>query len=92
MGIAPEAVQQRFGFMLDAFEYGAPPHGGIAAGLDRLVTILANVPGGNIREVIAFPKTANGTDPLTGAPTPIPDERWAELGLQTVAQISEPEA
>ncbi len=87
LGVAPDDVQRRFGFMLDAFEYGAPPHGGIAPGLDRIVALLAGIPGGNIREVIAFPKTAAGTDPLTGAPTEIPDERWTELGLQPLPQI-----
>ncbi|HEX8832976.1 MAG TPA: amino acid--tRNA ligase-related protein, partial [Abditibacteriaceae bacterium] len=81
IGLPLDVAQERFGFMLDAFEYGAPPHGGIAAGFDRVVTILAGVPDGNIREVIAFPKTSGGTDPLTGAPTPIEDARWTELGL-----------
>jgi aspartyl-tRNA synthetase len=89
IGVPPETAQERFGFMLDAFEYGAPPHGGIAAGFDRVVAILANVPGGNIREVIAFPKTTGGSDPLTGAPTPIPDERWQELGLMALPREAE---
>lgn len=88
IGVSPEIAQERFGFMLDAFEYGAPPHGGVAAGFDRVVAILANIPGGNIREVIAFPKTTGGSDPLTGAPTPIPDERWKELGLMALPQES----
>ncbi len=86
IGLPLDEAQKRFGFMLDAFEYGAPPHGGIAPGFDRTVAILAGIADGNIREVIAFPKTSGGTDPLTGAPTEIPAERWTELGLEAVAQ------
>jgi len=89
IGLPLEVAQERFGFMLDAFEYGAPPHGGIAAGFDRVVALLAGVPGGNIREVIPFPKTAGGSDPLTGAPTFIPDARWTELGLEPLPQVDE---
>ena len=82
IGLPMEVAQERFGFMLDAFEYGAPPHGGIAPGFDRVVALLAGIPDGNIREVIPFPKTSGGQDPLTGAPTYIPVERWQEMGLQ----------
>jgi aspartyl-tRNA synthetase len=84
IGLPLDVAQERFGFMLDAFEYGAPPHGGIAPGLDRVVTILAGIPDGNIREVIAFPKTSGGSDPLTSAPTPIDEARWKELGLRVL--------
>jgi aspartyl-tRNA synthetase len=79
LGITPEDAQKRFGFLLEAFRYGAPPHAGFAIGLDRLVAILAGEE--NIREVIAFPKTQSGTDPMTNAPTPIEDAQLRELGL-----------
>ncbi|MBV9866597.1 MAG: aspartate--tRNA ligase [Abitibacteriaceae bacterium] len=81
IGLPPEESQRRFGFMLDAFEYGAPPHGGIAPGLDRLVMLLAEVPDNNMRDIVAFPKTTSGTDPMSGAPTPIDEKRLHELGL-----------
>jgi len=79
LGIAPEQAQARFGFLLDAFRYGAPPHAGFAFGTDRLVAILAGED--NIREVIAFPKTQSGADPLTGAPTDLDPRQLAELGI-----------
>jgi aspartyl-tRNA synthetase len=80
LGIGPEEAQRKFGFLLDAFKYGAPPHAGFAVGIDRLVAILAGEE--NIREVIAFPKTQSGVDPLTEAPTPIDDKALTELGLR----------
>ncbi|MEX0665253.1 MAG: aspartate--tRNA ligase [Acidimicrobiia bacterium] len=79
LGIDAEHARARFGFLLDAFRYGAPPHAGFAFGIDRLVAILAGEE--NIREVIAFPKTQSGADPLTGAPTPIDPGQLTELGL-----------
>jgi aspartyl-tRNA synthetase len=79
LGIDPERAASRFGFLLDAFRYGAPPHAGFAVGIDRLVAILAGEE--NIREVIAFPKTQSGQDPLTGAPGPIDAQQRRELGL-----------
>jgi aspartyl-tRNA synthetase len=80
MGISDEEAQRKFGFLLGAFRYGAPPHGGFAFGMERLVAILAGED--NIREVIAFPKTQSGLDPMTGAPTSIPDRQLNELGIR----------
>ncbi len=80
LGITPEEARQKFGFLLDAFGYGAPPHAGFAFGIDRLVALLVGEE--NIREVIAFPKTQSGADPLTGAPTAIDPRHLDELGLR----------
>jgi aspartyl-tRNA synthetase len=80
LGMTPEEAEERFGFLLGAFRYGAPPHGGFAVGMDRFVAILAGEE--NIREVIAFPKTQSGSDPLTGAPTPADPAALTQLGLQ----------
>jgi aspartyl-tRNA synthetase len=82
LGIDEETARDRFGFLLDAFRYGAPPHAGFALGIDRLAAILAGEE--NIREVIAFPKTQSGVDPLTGAPTPIDPRQLRDLGLSVV--------
>ncbi|MBK9178387.1 MAG: aspartate--tRNA ligase [Acidimicrobiales bacterium] len=86
LGIAPEAARERFGFLLDAFRYGAPPHAGFAVGLDRLVALLLGEE--NIREVIAFPKSQSGTDPLTGAPSPIDARQLDDLGLRLLPPTS----
>jgi len=80
LGIGPKAAQQRFGFFLRALEYGAPPHGGIALGLDRWVMMLAGE--SSLREVIAFPKTATGACPLTGAPAEVDPGQLEELHLE----------
>ena len=77
---ADEEADRKFGFFLNPFEYGAPPHGGFAFGIDRLVAILAGEE--NIREVIAFPKTQSGTDPMTNSPIPGDPKAMAELGLK----------
>jgi aspartyl-tRNA synthetase len=82
LGISAEEAQRKFGFLLDAFRYGAPPHAGFAFGIDRLAALLAGEE--NIREVIAFPKTQSGSDPLTSAPTPIAPAQLRELGLRVV--------
>ena len=82
LGIESEEAQEKFGFLLDAFRYGAPPHAGFAFGMDRLTAILAGEE--NIREVIAYPKTQSGADPLTSAPNPIDDKHLTELGLRVL--------
>jgi aspartyl-tRNA synthetase len=79
IGVSRAEAQSKFGFLLDAFRYGPPPHGGIAMGWDRWAALLAR--RDSIREVIAFPKTASGGDPLTGAPTPITAEQRKEAGI-----------
>ncbi|WP_216592523.1 aspartate--tRNA ligase [Verrucosispora sioxanthis] len=79
LGISPEEAQDKFGFLLEAFSYGPPPHGGIAFGWDRVCMLLAGAD--SIREVIAFPKTRGGFDPLTGAPTPITAQQRTEAGI-----------
>jgi len=79
IGLARHEAESRFGFLLEAFNYGPPPHGGIALGLDRLCALIAGAE--SIREVIAFPKTASGADPLTGAPTPITTAQRRESGV-----------
>jgi aspartyl-tRNA synthetase len=82
IGLDVEEAQERFGHMLEAFEYGTPPHGGIAPGIDRLVMLLAGEP--NIREVIAFPKTQQAADLMAGAPSPVEPKQLEELHIQVV--------
>jgi aspartyl-tRNA synthetase len=79
MGIEQAEAQEKFGFLLDAFQYGAPPHGGIAFGWDRIVALLARTD--SIRDVIAFPKSGGGFDPLTAAPAPITPQQRKEAGV-----------
>jgi aspartyl-tRNA synthetase len=79
IGIDEEQAEERFGFLLEALRYGAPPHGGIAYGVDRMTALLHRTE--SIRDVIAFPKTASGSDPLTGAPTPVDEPQLRDLGL-----------
>ena len=88
LGISPAAAQERFGFLLDAFRFGAPPHAGFAFGIDRLAALLCGEE--NIREVIAFPKSQSGADPLTNAPSAISEVQLDELGLALVADDEEP--
>ncbi|NND13690.1 MAG: aspartate--tRNA ligase, partial [Acidimicrobiia bacterium] len=80
LGIAPEEAHQRFGWFLEALRYGTPPHAGFAFGIDRLVSVLQNEP--NIREVMPFPKTQTGFDPLTSSPSPVTEDQLAELGIE----------
>ncbi|ADI68053.1 aspartate--tRNA ligase [Mobiluncus curtisii ATCC 43063] len=87
MGFSQEEAQARFGFLLDAFKYGAPPHGGLALGWDRIAGMLTGSP--SIRDVIAFPKAGDGLDPLTGAPAPITDEQRKETGVDYVPEEDE---
>jgi aspartyl-tRNA synthetase len=78
--ISPEQQRDRFGFLLDALKMGAPPHGGIAFGIDRMVMVLAREP--NLRDTVAFPKNQAGFDPMSGAPSEVPPEQLDELGVQ----------
>ena len=86
MGLSKEEAEERFGFLLEVLRMGAPPHGGFAMGLERFVALLAGEQ--NIREVVAFPKTASGSEPLSGAPTPIAQEILAELGIQVLPETT----
>ena len=87
MGMTDEEAKSKFGFLLEALEMGAPPHGGFAMGLERFVALMAREP--DIRQIVAFPKVSSGADPLTGAPTPMPAELLRELGIEVVAEDDE---
>jgi len=87
LGIGPEQQRAKFGFLLDALGMGAPPHGGIAFGIDRMVMVLAGEP--NLRDTIAFPKNQAGVDPMSGAPSEVPPEQLDELGIAVVAPQEE---
>lgn len=82
LGLGKKEIEERFGHMLTAFEYGAPPHGGIAWGLDRAIMLFANEP--NVREVIAFPKTGDARDPLMGAPSELPEKALKEVNIKVI--------
>jgi aspartyl-tRNA synthetase len=84
MGLSEEEIEHRFGFFLEVLKMGVPPHGGFALGLERFVALLAGE--SNIREIVAFPKTSSGSEPMTGAPTEVPAEQLAELGIAVVAE------
>jgi aspartyl-tRNA synthetase len=85
LGLTPDEARSQFGFLLDAFKYGPPPHGGMAFGWDRINMLLAGAP--TIRDVIAFPKAASGADPLTGAPTPISAAQRREAGIDAKPEV-----
>ena len=80
IGLEEKEISERFGFLLRAFEFGAPPHGGLAIGIDRMVAILLGQE--SIREVIAFPKNQKAVDPMTDAPSPVAEKQMRELGIK----------
>jgi aspartyl-tRNA synthetase len=84
IGLSEEEGRRRFGFLLDALKYGAPPLGGIAMGIDRIIALV--IGRESIRDVIAFPKTASGGDPLTGAPAPVDAAQLREVGVRSLVE------
>src|SRR5699024_2587769 len=84
LGFTEESAREQFGFLLDALEFGAPPHGGVALGLDRIVMLLANKT--NIRDTILFPKTASASDLLTDAPSDVSDRQLEELSIASLVE------
>jgi aspartyl-tRNA synthetase len=82
LSLSDEEARERFGFFLEALQYGTPPHGGIALGVDRIVMLLAGET--SLRQVIAFPKTASATDLMTGSPSTVEDDQVADLGLLSI--------
>ena len=90
MSLTPEQQRSQFGFLLDALAMGAPPHGGIALGIDRMTMVLAGE--ANLRDVIAFPKNQAGLDPMSGAPSEITDAQLDELALRIVPKTPLPKA
>jgi aspartyl-tRNA synthetase len=87
LGIGEAEAEEKFSFLLSALKYGAPPHGGVAMGLDRIVMLLTGMP--SLRDVIAFPKTQRGTCPLTDAPSRIDEKQLAELDVKLIAPPEE---
>jgi aspartyl-tRNA synthetase len=85
LGLSENDFREKFGFLLDAFKYGPPPHGGIAFGLDRLAMLLCGAD--SLRDVIAFPKSQKGTDPMTDAPTPVSDTQLEELHVRLAPTV-----
>jgi aspartyl-tRNA synthetase len=87
LGLSDEEIDEKFGHMLTAFRYGAPPHGGIAMGIDRLAMLMAGKE--TLRDVTAFPKSQSGADPLTGAPSPVSEGQLRELGVAVIEQTED---
>ena len=85
LGFTPEQAHEKFGFLTDAFQYGAPPHGGFGIGLDRLVMLMCKAE--SLRDVVAFPKVKDASEPMTNAPQPVDDVQLAELGIKVIKEL-----